>query len=310
MKRNDLNELHAAAVFLQVVQAGSFASAARAIGKSPSTLTRAVAELERHVGAQLLNRSTRHLHLTEAGTVYKQHAELMLAERQRAHEAINTLSGGVPRGHLRVSMPVVVGESLLGPHLSFFHQRYPELHLELDLANRMVTFVQDGFDLALRIGRLADSALRAQRIASVEQVLVANPELFAYQQPPATPKALLNYPLILQRQLAGPVQWSLYRDDNVVRIAATGWLNTSSARLAAQQAIAGNGIARLSAWMVRDALQDGRLIRVLPDWSCHDPREEGVGLHVVYAQGAGMHIPLKSRVFVDFIKEVMHNERV
>lgn len=309
MIRNDFNELQAAAIFVQVLAAGSFTAAARASGKSPSTLTRAVAELERHVGASLLTRTTRRLHLTEAGALYRQHAEVMLAARQQAHEAVTALSGGVPRGHLRISLPVVVGERLLGPHLSRFHRQYPELHLQLDLADRVVALVPGGFDLSLRVGRLADSTLRAQRIADVEQVLVASPGLLARTGTPSTPAELAALPLIVQRQLAGPVQWSLYRGEEVVRLPVDGWLGTSSTTLALSQAEAGNGVARMSEWVAREALRDGRLVRLLPDWSCHDPREEGVGLHAVYAQGAGMEIPLKSRVFVEFVKQVMREER-
>lgn len=309
MNRNDFNELQAAAVFLQVVEAGSFANAARAIGKNPSSLTRSVAELERHLGGQVLTRTTRHLELTEIGTVYRQYAQAMLAARAQAHEAVTTLSGGVPRGHLRVSMPVVVGERLIGPQLSRFRERYPELHLTLDLADRTVSLVQSGFDLALRVGRLADSSLRSQRIADVEQVMVGSPQLFDKLGRPQTPADLLNYPLIVQRQLAGPVQWSLYKGEEVVRMTVEGWLATTNTKLAEWQAIAGHGLVRISAWVVQDALDNGQLERVLPDWSCHDPREEGVGLHAVYAQGAGMHIPLKSRVFVDFVKEIMKEQR-
>lgn len=305
MERNDYNELQAATAFLQVVKARGFANAARALGKSPSALTRAVADLERHLGVQLLVRTTRRIHLTEAGALYLQHAEALLAAQRQAHDAIAALTGGRPRGHLRVSMPTVVGERLLGPRLGDFHARYPELVLELDLADRVVPLVQGGFDLALRVGRLADSAQRAQRLVDVEQVLVASPGYLARAGTPAAPAELLRHTCITQRQLAGPVEWRLYRGAQVEALTVQGWLGTTSATLVEQAAVAGHGIARISAWVARESLRAGRLQRVLPDWSCHDPREEDVGLHVVYAQGAGVDIPLKSRVFVDFVKEAV-----
>lgn len=309
MDRNDFNELQAAAVFLQVVRARGFANAARAIGKSPSTLTRTVAELERHLGAPLLTRTTRRIHLTEAGSLYLQHAESLLAAQRQAHDAVAALTGGRPRGHLRVSMPTVVGERLLGPRLGDFHARYPELVLELDLADRVVPLVQGGFDLALRVGRLADSAQRAQRLVDVEQVLVASPQFLARAGTPQSPRDILAQPCITQRQLAGPVEWRLYRGDEVVALNVQGWLGTSSATLVERAAADGLGIARISSWVARESLRSGRLVRVLPEWSCHDPREEDVGLHVVYAQGAGVDIPLKSRVFVDFVKEAVRDAR-
>lgn len=308
MDRNDFNELAAATVFLQVVKARGFANAARAIGKSPSALTRAVAELERQLGTALLTRTTRRIHLTEAGALYVQHAEAMLAAQRQAHDAVSALTGGRPRGHLRVSMPTVVGERLLGPRLGEFHARCPELVLELDLADRVVPLVQGGFDLALRVGRLADSAQRAQRLVDVSQVLVASPGYLARAGAPREPADLLVHPCITQRQLAGPVEWRLYREDQVVALAVSGWLGTTSATLVEQAAVAGHGIARISAWVARESLRSGRLVRVLLDWSCHDPREEDVGLHVVYAQGAGVDIPLKSRVFVAWVKEIVGGE--
>src|SRR4051794_6854174 len=114
--RSDLDELAAAEAFLQVIEANGFSRAAKALGKSTSTLSRTVAQLERQLGAQLLARTTRRFHLTEAGALYVAHAKGLLAARQAAHDAIEELTGGVPRGHLRVSMPVSVGERLLGPH--------------------------------------------------------------------------------------------------------------------------------------------------------------------------------------------------
>ncbi len=305
MNSNNFNELQAASLFLQVVQAGSFANASRANGRSPSTLTRAVADLEQYLGAQLLSRTTRRIKLTEAGQLYQQYAQSMLSTSRQAQEALGLLSGGVPRGHLRVTMPIVVGEKLLGPALGRFHALYPELQLELEVSDRLIALVQAGFDLALRVGRLPDSSLRAQRLGDVQLVLVASPAFIAQHGQPEHPRQLPDFPCLVQRQLGGPVAWSFFRGEEAQQIRAEGWLATTSAALAMQQALAGLGIARLSAWMAREALAQGRLTQLLPDWACHDPRAEGVGLHVVYAQGAGMEIPLKSRVFVDFIKTLM-----
>lgn len=309
MSGNNLNELLAAGLFLQVVQAGSFANASRANGRSPSTLTRAVADLERYLGVQLLTRTTRRIRLTEAGELYRQYAETLLSTSRQAQESLSLLRGGTPRGTLRVTMPVVVGERLLAPALGGFHERYPELRLELELSDRTIPLVQAGFDLALRVGRLHDSSLRAQRLGNVRLLLVASPALVARHGLPTHPEQLARFPCLVQRQLGGPVDWHFFRGNAVVAVRVEGWLATTSASLALQQAEAGQGIARISEWMARAALAEGKLQPVLPEWACHDPRVEGVGLHAVYAQGAGMDIPLKSRVFVAFVKELMQEQQ-
>ena len=153
VRRLDFDELSAAEVFLQVVKANGFTAAAKALGKSTSSLSRTVAELERQLGAQLLARTTRRLHLTEAGALYATHAEALLAAQRAGRDAVAELTGGVPRGHLRVTMPVTVGERLLGPAVPELRRRFPELRLELDLSDRNVQLVQGGFDLAIRVGR-------------------------------------------------------------------------------------------------------------------------------------------------------------
>lgn len=308
--KTDLNELQAAEVFLQVVKAKGFARAAGALGRAPSTLTRAVADLERHLGVQLLTRTTRRIHLTEAGNVYMQHAEAMLAARRDARDAVASLTGGVPRGHLRVSMPVLVGERILGPHLAGFHRRYPELQLELDLSDRLMPLVGGGFDLALRIGQLPDSSLRAQRIGTVKRVLVASPDYLAKHPPLRTPRDLSAHPLITLGAMPGPVEWMFFGPERVDTVHVEGWLHTTSPPLAFNAAKEGLGIVRVAEWLARSALRDGSMVEVIPDWRCDDPAEGGPGLYAVFTQTAGINVPLKSRVFVDFVVEVMKSERV
>lgn len=302
--RNDFNELHAAEIFVQVVRAHGFANAAHTLGRNPSTLSRAVAELERHLGVQLLTRTTRRLHLTEAGSLYLHHAEALLTAQREAHDALASLSGGVPRGRLRATMPVVVGERLLGPQLPRFHGQYPELRLELELSDRPVPLIQGGFDLALRIGRLMDSSLRAQRLSTVERLLVASPDYLARQGVPTTPAELPQHPCITLGYDAAAVEWSFCRGDEVHKQLIEGWLHCSSTPLAIQAAVAGLGLLRVSAWAVRDDLHQGRLVPVLSDYRCDRPGA-GLGLYALYAQTTGTPLPLKSRLFVSFVQEVL-----
>jgi len=309
--RPGFDELAAAEVFLQVVKVRGFTSAAKLLGRSTSSLSRSVAELERQLGAQLLARTTRRVSLTEAGVLYASHAEGLLAARRAARDAVAELTGGVPRGHLRVSMPVSIGERLLAPYLPELRRRHPELRLELDLSDRNVALVEGGFDLAIRTGRLSDSSLRAQLLGKVPVRLVASPAYLAAHRAPQRPLELRDHACITIAQVVGPVEWSFYHRrarTRTERLEIEGVVHTTSPTLATQLACAGEGILRVNEWMIREPLARGELVEVLPDWSCYRLGRGGLPLYVVYAQTASATPPLKSRVFVDLLKEVLARE--
>lgn len=319
MKRKDVvrfirpgfDELAAAEIFLQVVKVRGFTSAARLVGRSTSSLSRTVAELERQLGTQLLARTTRRVSLTEAGRLYASHAETLLAARRAARDAVAELTGGVPRGHLRVSMPVSVGERLLAPHLPELRRRHPELRLEIDLSDRNIPLVQGGFDLAIRVGRLSDSSLRAQLLGRVPVRLVASPSYVAAHGEPARPLALRDHACITIAQVVGPVEWGFYHRrarTRSERLEIEGVVHTTSPLLAAQLACAGQGILRVNEWVIRDQLARGELVEILRDWSCYRLGEGGLPVYVVYAQTASAEPPLKSRVFVQLLKEILAAE--
>lgn len=296
-------------MFLHVVKANGFTSAGKVLGKSTSSLSRTVAELERQLGAQLLARTTRRLHLTEAGTLYVAHAEGLLAAQRAGRDAISELTGGVPRGHLRISMPVSVGERLLGPAVPELRRRFPELRLELDLSDRNVPLVQGGFDLAIRVGRLADSSLRAQLLGKVAVRLVASPRYLAKHGEPHHPDEIRDHACISLGVLAGTNEWSFHRRGaRPRRVAVEGVIHTTSPTLAAQLATADLGLLRIVDWVIRDELRRGALVEVMTDWSCDDPAIGGVPVYAVFAQTAGATPPLKSRVFVEVVKEIMARE--
>lgn len=304
-----LDELSAAEAFLQVVKANGFTAAAKALGRSTSSLSRTVAELERHLGAQLLARTTRRLHITEAGVLYATHAEALLAAQRAGRDAIAELTGGVPRGNLRVTMPVAVGERVLGPEVAELRRRYPELRLELDLSDKYVSLVERGFDLAIRVGRLPDSSLRAQLLGKIPVVLVASPRYLAKHGAPRRPEQIANHPCITLGAAPGVHEWSFHkRGARPKRIAVEGAVHTNSATLAAQLAMSGLGLLRVVEWMIRRELERGDLVLVMPEWSCDDPRDGGMPVYVVYAQTAGVAPPLKSRAFVDLVKDLVARE--
>jgi len=309
VRRSDFDELTAADVFLQVVKSNGFTRAAKVSGRSTSSLSRMVAELERQLGAQLLARTTRKLHLTEAGLLYAATAEALLATQRAGRDAIAELTGGMPRGHLRVSMPVSVGERLLGPYVPELRRRYPELRLELELSDRNVSLVEGGFDLAIRVGRLADSSLRAQLLGKQAVRLVASPRYLAQHGKPRHPDDIHRHACISTGVASGPQEWSFHRRGaRPRRVTVESAVHTTSPTLATQLARSGLGLLRMLDWVIRDELRSGDLLEVMTDWSCDDPSVGGVPVHVVYAQTASAVPPLKSRVFVDMLKEIVTRE--
>ncbi|HEY0254871.1 MAG TPA: LysR substrate-binding domain-containing protein, partial [Kofleriaceae bacterium] len=292
MKRKDVvrvirpgfDELAAAEMFLQVISNRGFTNAARVLGRSTSSLSRAVSELERQLGAQLLARTTRRVNLTEAGQLYASHAERLIAARRAARDAVAELTGGVPRGHLRVTMPVAIGERLLGPWLPEFRKRHPELQLELDLTDRNAALVRGGFDLGIRVGHQTDSSLRAQLLGRVPVIMVASKRYLAQHGTPKRPLELRDHACITVAQMPGAVEWAFYHRktrNRSERVEIAGVVHTTSAMLAAQLAAADVGILRINEWSVRDWLERNDLVEIMPEWSCTRLVDGGLPVYVV-----------------------------
>lgn len=309
--RPSFDELYAAEVFLHVLHSSGFTRAARILGKSTSTLSRVVAELERQLGTQLLARTTRKVHVTEAGALYAAHAERLLAAQRAARDAVAELTGGVPRGHLRVTMPVSVGERLLAPRLAELRARYPQLHLDIDLSDRVVPLVEAGFDLAIRVGRLADSSLRAQLLGKILVLLVASPRYLEQFGAPSHPDELARHQCLAVGGQGGSQEWTFHKPRSKPRrVEVDSVVHTNSPLLAAQLAAGGMGLLRIVEWVVRPELARGELVQVMPEWSCDAPDVGGVPVHVVYAQTASATPPLKSRVFVEVVKTMVQREGI
>lgn len=299
--------LEATRAFVHVARSSGFTQASRVTGLSVSRLSRLVRELEEALGAQLLSRTTRRVLLTEAGALFLSHAEALLTAQRAAIDAVTELVGGVPRGTLRVSMPVAVGERLLGPSLPRFLERYPELALEVDLSDRNVEVIAGGFDLVIRVGRLGDSSLRAQLLGRVPRLLVASPRYLELYGEPSGPEALIGHRIIGAGALPGATEWTFHPvpGGEPVTVAVTPHLATTSPTLAVQLATSGLGLLRTTAWVMRRELAQGRLVPVMQGHRCEPSGDGGVPFWVVYAQGPGVTPPLKSRVFVELVQEVV-----
>lgn len=281
------------AVFARVAEARSFTAAARELGMTKSAVSKQVARLEAHLGLRLLNRSTRRLSLTEAGTAFLGGCQQMVAEAEQAEQAVSFLAAA-PRGTLSLNAPVSFGTRHILPGLAEFLAAYPELRVEVTLNDRVVDLVEEGFDAAVRIRKLEDSALVARRLAGSRRVLAAAPDYLRRNPAPARLEDLAAHEsLIYAYQREGPV-WRLDGPEGPREVKVSGRLQVNNGDALMAAAIGGAGIAYLPTFLCGDALRDGRLARVLPDWC---DREDSISL--LYPQGRNL-LP-KVRVFVDFM---------
>jgi DNA-binding transcriptional LysR family regulator len=287
----DLNEL---LVFAKVVQSGSFTSAARGLRMPKSTVSRKVSELEERVGAQLLQRTTRKLRLTDVGQAYYEHCARIVAEAEQAELAVTRMQSA-PHGLLRVTAPLAF--NFMGPIIAEFLRRYPEVQIEMVCTDRTVDLVEEGFDLAVRAGRLADSSsLIARRLGIIERVAMASPRYIQEHGAPRSPKELAAHDcLLFGAGTAGNV-WTLQSGSRSVDVAIRVRLAVNEPDMLRAVALAGFGIALLPDTHYAEDIVAGRLQRLLPDWSA-----PGALVHALYP--TTRHHSPKVMAFVDFLRE-------
>ena len=278
--------------FVRTVECGSQAGAARAIGITPAMVGRYLRALEDRLGARLLNRSTATQSLTEAGTVFHARAAAVLEELAAAEAAV-TDRQAEPAGTLRISAPMVFGARYLAAALARFGAAHPGLSIELTLNDRQVDLVEEGFDLALRIGQLADSALVARRLAPCRLIVVAAPGYLARWGVPERPEALSGHDCLV---------YAYARDGRVARFVGPGGQGVAvemRGRFAAnngeallEAAIAGAGVLVTPTFIASEALRNGRVRQVLAEWALPT-----LGLYAVFP--SGRHLATKVRLCVD-----------
>ncbi|WP_460047161.1 LysR substrate-binding domain-containing protein [Pseudomonas sp. S2_H01] len=261
----DLNDLY---YFAKVVECGGFAAAGRTLGIPKSRLSRRIAELETRLNASLLQRTTRKLALTAVGERYLQHCQAMLLEAEMADEAVATLSAE-PRGRLRVSCPVGMTHWNLSGVVSDFLARYPQVQLELLLVNRRVDLVNEGIDVALRVRDVGDEdpSLIVRHLAPAKAVLVASPGLLADKNI-RTPDDLYQLPVLGAIEADRKVHYQLvHEEDRRQEVTLEPRLAIDDFPIRKAAALAGLGMTMLPMMNCHDALSDGTLVRLLPDWS-------------------------------------------
>lgn len=288
----DLNRIR---YFLAVAEAGSFTAAAERLDVAKAIVSQQVARLEGELGVTLFTRTTRRVVLTEAGEAFSQRCGPLL---QQLDDAVQQLDAAhaEPRGVLRVTAPADYAASMLAPALAAFARPYPGLQLDVVATHEVLDLVAERIDLAIRMGWLQDSSLKASKLASFAQWVVASPG-FAASSTVSHPAELATQPAILLNLLASPATWTFAAagiEACTVRLNGVAQTNSPPTLLALVQAGAGIGIA--PDFMVQEAIRRGELIRLLPDWQL----PEG-GIYAVYP--AGRHLPAKVRLFIDFFRD-------
>jgi DNA-binding transcriptional LysR family regulator len=278
--------------FAAVADARSFTQGAKRLGVSSAQVSKLVARLENRLGARLLNRTTRDVSLTDTGRAYLERARLLLEDFEALDTSVRDQTG--PRGLLKISAPVSFGATQLTPALLDFAAAYPDVSMDVSSTDRIVNLVEEGFDVAVRIGQLSDSSLVARKLAAVRMVTCASP---AYLQRAGAPQALEDisqHEAVIDANLPDPLVWRFGRHGDYRDVRVHGRLKFSGADACVAAARAGFGITRTPAFAASADLRAGRLVPLLCNFE-----PELIHVHAVYPHAR--HLAAKVRVFVDFL---------
>ena len=287
----NLNEM---AVFERVVRAGSFTGAARAMGVSKSSVSAQIARLESRLGARLLHRTTRRLGLTDVGAAYHQRCSRIVAEAQEADQAAGD-ARLAPHGTLRLTAPYLFGNAFLSPVVADYLRRYPEVGVDLMLAERLVDLIEEGLDLAIRIGPLEDSTLTARGLGAAQMIYCASPAYLGARGAPKAPDELGDHECIIVGNAAS-AKWPFASPRGPLFAAVKGRLTINSLIMGRDAALAGHGIAYLPGFLCADQLSEGSLLPVLGDWL-----PAPYPISAIYP--SQRHLSAKVRCFLDLLIE-------
>ncbi len=294
-----MNNFGDIAAFVRVVEARSFVAAAQTLGMSPSAMSKAVTRLEERLGARLLNRTTRALSLTELGIAYYDRCRDAMGRLDDAESGVAE-ARGVPRGRLRVDMPIALGRRFIVPALQRFLEQYPEISVHVSMNDQTADLVQEGFDAAVRLGKLTDSSLIARKVASLRGVTCASPEFIERAGLPRAPSDLdpRNCIGLFKLGSGQPRDWIFRKHGAEHIVTPAGRLSVSDPETAAAAAVSSAGFVRLLNFNVEAQIAVGLLQPVLQDWN------EGAvwPVSVVYPQNRQPTAKLKA--FIDFVASV------
>jgi DNA-binding transcriptional LysR family regulator len=291
-----MDRIDAMQAFVAVADLRGFAPAARKLGLSPSGVTRLIAALEDRLGARLLQRTTRSVTLTDVGSRYLERARRILADVEEAEGSAQD-ERTRPSGRLVVSAPIGFGRLHVSPITSEYLKRHPEVSCDLRLSDRMVNLVEDGVDLAVRIGHLADSSLVARHVGEMRRIVVASSTYLRRRGEPDAPEAIASHETIQFGATTTSPDWHFVRDGSEIRTAPTPRFITNSADAAVQYAEQGGGLTRVLAYQAAEAIKGGRLKIVLAKFE-----QPSLPIHIVYP--TSRLLSAKVRTFIDLVTEI------
>jgi DNA-binding transcriptional LysR family regulator len=282
-------------IFTRVVEAGSFSEAGRQLGVAPSSVSRQIGDLEEGLGARLFHRTTRRLSLTEAGRLYYERATRIVLEVDEAKLALTQL-GGAPSGILRLTVPASVGRLHIVPAMAAFQKKFPAVRFVLSMTDRLVNLVEEGFDLAIRVGHLRDSSLIARKVGSGRRIVCASPEYLDSAGRPKVPADLAEHNCVTFRSHPGTNLWKFRGSDGTSEVRVTGGFFADNGEALCAAALAGLGLILVPEWLVGIEIRDGNLREVLPEYRAVPKASP---LYAVYPHQR--HLPPKVRAFIDFL---------
>ncbi|HQT86672.1 MAG: LysR family transcriptional regulator [Acidiphilium sp. 37-64-53] len=294
-----MDRLDAMRVMLTAVECGSLSKASRKLGQPLATVSRKVSDLETHLKADLLIRSSRGLELTPAGHTYITSAKTIL---EQLNEAERAAAGeySEPKGDLVVTAPIMFGRLHVLPVVTSFLAAFPDVAVDLMLTDRVAHFLDDQIDVALRIGDLPDSSLIATQLGTVRRVTCASPAYLTWHAAPAVPQDLADHDIVSFESVSSPTTWRYWLDGHELTVRLRSRLSVSTIDAAIDAGLAGAGVVRTNSYQVADYVRDG-LLQLLLEGYAPTPRP----VHLVY--GKQNRLPLKLRAFVDFVVPLLRH---
>jgi DNA-binding transcriptional LysR family regulator len=290
-----MDQIHLMRVFVTVGEEGGFAAAARRLDVSPAAVTRAIVALEDELGAPLLLRTTRNVRMTDAGRQYFDDTRAILASIDEANEAVSGINAE-PRGILSVTASVLFGRAFVMPCIVDYMRRFPQVEVNAQFVDRVVNLVEEGLDVAVRIGHLPDSSLRAVKVGQIRRVLCAAPSYLEARGTPAHPADLLQHTVVSSSAVSPRVEWQFGHGEDAIGVRMTPRLVVTSNDAALDAAVGGLGITRLLSYQVAGQLERGELRLLLEEFE-----EEPWPVHIVHREGR--HGSAKVRSFIDLAVE-------
>jgi len=283
------------AVFVAVINSGSFKAAAESLGHSTSYISKEVTRLEKRLGSRLLNRTTRTISLTDAGRAYYERCQQIVIDAENATRSVSQLQDE-PRGMLRVNAPTSFGTRHLLEHLSAFLHRYPEVNLEIEFNDRIIDVVAEGYDVVIRVGKVRNSNLIARAFTRSKTVVIASPEYLRQHGTPATAADLEDHHCITYSLEPNPLTWTFRKADAQEQVQLSSRALCNNAEIMVALACAGIGIARMPLFTCNREVETGSLKIILQDYE-----QPEYGVYAVYPHR--QYLTAKVRVFVDYLVE-------